>query len=200
MIINKILIYGSTPLTERVVDLISHHYDLVGYIPSESPFIERNINLPIVNEDIEHDIKLSLQYNKKINNIDNAFNVHTGLLPEWGGMNVLYNTLKEDAREQGLTFHKMGSNFDFGEIISKTTYPVVEGDDMVSLYKRMLDQSPYFVLNSLKLLESLSLKDISLCCKHPPRIFKRSQVEEEDLDMFLEQGKQLKNIFSCSNG
>ena len=196
MVIDKILIYGSTPLTEDVVNLISQHYTLVGHVPSKNPFLKGNINLPIVSEDTPHDIKLSLQYDSKISNIDNAFNIHTGILPEWGGTNILYNTLKESSKEQGLTFHKMGPTFDFGEIISKITYPVLSNDTMISLYKRMVSISPLFVLNSLQLLETLSSSEVQNCYKSPPRLFKRSQVDDEDIEMFKSTGEELKQIWN----
>ena len=65
MKIKKILIYGSTVLTREACDLLKDHYDLVGHIPSENPHLLGKINLPIVDDTIDHDIKLSLQYNKK---------------------------------------------------------------------------------------------------------------------------------------
>ena len=69
MKINKILIYGSAHLTEETCNLLKNNYDLVGYIPSVNPVIAGNIDLPIVDENIQHDIKLSLQYNRRITNI-----------------------------------------------------------------------------------------------------------------------------------
>jgi len=199
MVIRKILIYGSTPLTEKVVNLISDYYNIVGYVPSKTPFLEGNLDLPVVNNDIEHDIKLSIQYDQKINDITNAFNVHTGLLPMWGGTNILYHTIKEEALEQGLTLHKIGDDYDFGEIISKMTYPVFPQDDIISLYNRMLSISPLFVLNSLRLLESLDHTQIENCNKIKPRMFTRDQVDNEDKQLFQESGQRLKSLWNKTN-
>ena len=95
MKIKKILIYGSAHLTQETCKLLKNHYDLVGHIPSVNPVIAGNIDLPVVDESVEHDIKLSLQYNRKMTNIENAYNVHTGLLPSWGGVDILYHTIKD---------------------------------------------------------------------------------------------------------
>ena len=107
MKVKKILIYGSSHLTKEVCNLLCKYYDLVGHVPSTKPVIAAKMDLPVVNEDIDYDIKLSVQYNKKILNIENSFNVHTGLLPEWGGVDILYHTLRENYFEQGLTFHQI---------------------------------------------------------------------------------------------
>jgi methionyl-tRNA formyltransferase len=193
----KILIYGSSHLAEITVDLLKNHYDLVGYIPSESPTIAGNINLPIVDESVEHDIKLSLQYDRKIINIENAYNVHTGLLPYWGGTDILYHSLyTERITEQGLTFHRMGESFDYGNIISKITYPVFpETDTMVSLYSRMIQIAPHFVLNSLQLLETMNPHDIDKCDKIYPRLFKRGNIQETHLDIYKETLVKLRNKY-----
>ena len=113
----KILIYGSTYLSEVIVNKIKDKFDLVGYIPSENPIFAGNINLKTVSEDIEYDIGLSLQYNKKIKNNDKCFNLHTGLLPDYGGCDIFLHTLINKETCQGLTFHKITDKFDFGPVI-----------------------------------------------------------------------------------
>ena len=64
MEIKKILIYGSAHLTKVTCDLLQNHYELVGHVPSQNPVIGSEMSLPIVDESVEHDIKLSLQYNR----------------------------------------------------------------------------------------------------------------------------------------
>ena len=195
MEIKNILIYGSSYLTAITVNLLKDYYNLVGHIPSTSPTIKGKVNLPIVKDNIEHDIKLSLQYDKKLINIKNAFNVHTGLLPMWGGTDILYHTLQEKSVEQGLTFHKMGKELDYGNIISKVTYPVTKEDTMITLYDKMVNIFPLFVLNSLKLLETMTVKEINSCTKLPPRVFKRGKVKESDNDLYKLTLTKLRNKY-----
>mgnify|MGYP003131934153 CR=1 FL=1 len=195
MKIEKILIYGSSSLTEKTINVLEKEYDLVGHVPSENPVIAGKVDLPVVDESIEHDMKLSLQYNKRIDNIENAFNVHTGLLPMYGGVDVLYHTLKSfGIYEQGITFHKMSRDFDYGQIISKVTYPATSCNTVLDLYKRLDSVFPNFVLSSLKLLEVLSEDDINKCYAEKPRIFKRGKIDPEDdqeyKDTLIELRKQ----------
>ena len=192
----KILIYGSSYLSGIAIDLISQYYDLVGYIPSKSPTIKGNINLPVVDDLIDHDIKLSLQYDQRLTNIENAYNVHTGLLPMWAGTDILYHSIYSDnIKEQGLTFHKMGVKLDYGNIISKITYPVYKNDDMVSLYDKIVKIFPSFVLSSLNLLKNMSLNDINNCPKIVPRQFKRGNIKDIHKDIYSKTLSILKSKY-----
>tara|TARA_R110000803_G_C11837891_1_gene304202 strand:- start:22 stop:609 length:588 start_codon:yes stop_codon:yes gene_type:complete len=194
MEIKKILIYGSTYLTKVTCDLLENHYELVGHIPSNNPVIGSEMTLPIVDESVNHDIKLSLQYNRRLLNLENAFNVHTGLLPEWGGTDILYHTLKENSKEQGLTFHKMTEIFDKGPIISKMTYPVFKEDTMVELYGRLIQIAPAFVLGSLKLLESITTVDE--CYAETPQMYKRGNIDETDLEVYNNTIPNIKKMYN----
>ena len=199
MKIRKILIYGSSYLTQKTCELLQNYYNLVGAIPALNPTISGEINLPLVDDTIEHDIKLSIQYDKKIIGIHNAYNVHTGLLPSWGGTDILYHTLKDKDEsylfEQGLTFHKMSDKFDYGNIISKQTYSVNDSDTMISLYSRMLSCYPSFVLGGVRLLESMTKKEISECYREKPRIFKRGDIDESDTTLYNTTLVELRNKF-----
>ena len=196
MKIKKILIYGSSSLAEKSVGVLRDEYDLVGHIPSENAVIRGSIDLPVVDENVDHDIKLSLQYNKKILNIENAFNVHTGLLPMYGGVDILYHTLESNfAYEQGLTFHKMSRDFDYGNIISKATYPVLLSDTVLDLYKRLDSIFPYFVLSSLKLLETLEEDEVDKCYAEKPRIFKRGKIKEGDETVYSNTLLELRELY-----
>lgn len=188
MVINKILILGNTLLTEKIVKTLSPHYNLVGYVPSKNPTIEGNIPLPIKPINTECDIKLSIQYDKIIKNPINCFNLHTGLLPAYGGTNILDYTLLNNEFEQGLTFHKMTNELDYGPIISKITYPVLPNDKVIDLYQRILSIGPYFVQSSLKLLETLNNTQVDKCVKLKPKLYKRGEFNlTEDMKTFTKQ-------------
>lgn len=188
MRIKKILIYGSSVLTKNACNLLKNHYELVGYMPSEDPVVPGKMDLPLVTSYVEHDIKLSLQYNRRVTDIDNAYNVHTGLLPMWGGTDILYHTLKAREKghiyQQGLTFHKMSHDYDYGPILSTMSYPVLKTDTMVDLFDKMYKAFPGFVLGSLQLLESLDEESIDSLYREPPRIFNRGKISEEDKEIY----------------
>ena len=80
----------------------------------------------------------------------------------------------------------MSSKFDYGNIISKMTYPIFEYDTMLDLYGRIVKCFPNFIVSSLQLLESLSEKDVLECYRETPRIFKRGNIEEEDIPLYKE--------------
>lgn len=195
MVINKILICGSSFLTKKVVDHIKDDYDIVGYIPSKNHILSVDIDLPIVNFDVEYDILLSIQYDQKISDVENSYNLHTGLLPDWGGCDILYHTLKNGAKKQGLTFHKITDKFDEGQIISKISYDINDEDTMLSLYKNMVNLSPRFVIQCLRMLESLSKEDIDKIPIYKPTLYKRGNIEKEDMDLYREFPSLIKKEF-----
>ena len=175
MVIKDILILGSTYLTELCVKELKKHYNIVGYVPSINPTVKGIIDLPKVDINTNCDIKVSIQYDVFIENTENCFNVHTGLLPEYGGTNVLDYAIDNGACEQGLTLHKVTDELDYGPIISKITYPILEGESSYDLYKRLIKVGPYFVLSGLKLLEDMSEEEIEKCQKVKPTLYKRGK-------------------------
>ena len=171
---DKILILGSTYLTQLVVEKLQQfEYNLVGYIENRRTPVPGKINLPIVDLSVDYDIALCLQYDRWINEPRNVFNLHTGLLPEYGGLDILRHTLNNKEYEQGMTFHKMGSDYDYGPIISKITYPVIQDDTIHNLYLRQCSIAPDFVCSCLKLLFCLSEEEIEKCFSSKPKIYKR---------------------------
>ena len=197
MRIKNILIYGSAHLTQEACKLLKDHYNLVGHIPSVNPVIAGKMDLPIVDDSINHDIKLSIQYNRKIKNTEKSFNIHTGLLPSWGGVDILYHTVKAKKllgnhfSEQGLTFHKMTEKFDHGANISKVTYPLIEEDTIESLYDKVLACLPAFTLSGLKLLESIDEENLNKSEISCPTIYKRGKIDPNDTEMY---SKTLSNL------
>jgi hypothetical protein len=177
MKINDILILGSTKLTEYTVKLLQSHYNLIGYVPSRNPTVAGDVPLPELDINTDCDLKLSIQYDRMVKDTSNCFNVHTGLLPDYGGTNILGYTLKNKDVEQGLTFHKMTQDLDQGPIISRTSYPVLPTDSVSDLFDRVLLLGPRFTLNSLKLLETLEQDEIETCWSSPPIIYKRGEFE-----------------------
>ena len=127
--------------------------------------------------------------------IKNAYNVHTGLLPLWGGSDILYHTLKNKALEQGLTFHKMTERFDYGPILSKITYPVFPQDTILDLYERVTLICPYFVASSIKLLQSIGLRKSKQCVEDKPTFYLRGKIAPEDKANYLLMKTKLRKKF-----
>lgn len=195
----KILILGNTPITfvctQRLLRENRHH--LVGYVPSVAPTLKGRMDL-LLNEaplDAKCDLRLSIQYDRRLEPDGKTFNVHTGLLPRWGGTDLLYHTIQLKEREQGLTFHLVTDEIDGGNILSKVTYPVLPKETIVDLYSRMMTVAPSFVSASLDLLAHVGMFSAFLWEKHEPRVFKRGQIDPEDREMYAQTLKQLKEVF-----
>lgn len=149
-----------------------------------------------IDETTPHDFKLSIQYDAKIEIDDRpAYNLHTGLLPEWGGCDILYHTLKEHASTQGLTFHRMTEKFDQGPIISRIDYPVFETDDMVALYKRMAAVAPGFLVAAMRLLDTLG-EQAEQCEALKPRLYMRGKIDEADAALYAQTPARLREAMA----
>jgi hypothetical protein len=170
----RILLLGSTVLSALVEAALP---ELVGHIPSARPAFPGRMQSPIVPETAPHDIKLSVQFDRKLVDIRNAHNLHTGLLPHYGGVDILHHTLENGDRERGLTFHAMSDRFDAGPIISTITYPVLPSDGIVELYQRMLAVAPHFVRSSLALL---GLVDVARIDGTAPKLYRHSDIKNPD--------------------
>tara|TARA_R110000824_G_scaffold178694_2_gene358513 strand:+ start:881 stop:1471 length:591 start_codon:yes stop_codon:yes gene_type:complete len=175
MKIDNILILGSTFLTELVVnELKRNEFNLVGYVPNQvRSTIAGNIDLEEKDLNCEYDLALSIQYASLIESNKKTFNVHTGLLPRFGGLDILRHTINEREREQGVTFHRMTDTYDFGPIVNKITYPILPNDTEKDLYKRLCIITPPFIVSCLRLLRNMSVEDVDNCVSEKPRLLER---------------------------
>ena len=194
----KILIFGSTYLSAITSNFLikNSDYRLVGYVANKKRLtIPGNMPIKEVSEDADCDIILSLQYDQMIKDINKSFNVHPGLLPEYGGIDILYHTIKNKSFEQGITFHKITKSLDYGPILSRISYPVFSDDTVEILYERMSVIFPLFVLSNLKLLEMIPCQMIDKCHSVKPNIYNSSQIADNDIKKYRETGVRLKNKF-----
>jgi folate-dependent phosphoribosylglycinamide formyltransferase PurN len=178
------LLLGSTVLSAFVVEAALP--EVVGHVPSVQPAFPGRMQSPIVAETARHDIKLSVQFDRKLVDIRNAYNLHTGLLPHYGGVDILHHTPENGDREQGLTFHAMSDRFDGGPIISTITCPVLPSDGIIELYERMLAVAPHFVRSSLALL---GLVDVAQINGVVPKLYRHSDVK--NLGRYARDGNAL---------
>jgi len=198
----RILVYGSTYLTQLCCEHIERETDhiLVGYVPNQNrPTVAGKMRLqPIPQEAVlstKHNVGLSIQYDARIRNERYAFNVHTGLLPEWGGQDILYHTLKQNIGEQGATFHVVTEQFDAGPIVSRISYPVLYDDTVITLYQRLAVILPAFVVSSLHLVEMIGLDRVDQCASFVPTLYRRGMVDKDDLPEYAATRKELRRRY-----
>lgn len=203
MKIESILIYGSTKLTEACCHSLENEscVKIIGYIankrePTVPGDMSRWKQLHELPKHDAYDIAVCIQYDCIIADTSKIFNLHTGLLPEYGGVDVLYHTLRNCAPEQGLTFHKMEPALDEGGILSKATYPVFTGDNVLGLYARMLRIAPSFCTGCIELLRELTAEQVARCRSVPPQRYRRGkEINECDLQEYLTIPQRLRDKF-----
>lgn len=201
----RILMYGSTALSEAVCHLlIGNGYDVIGYVPSVAAvFPARRMPVPPVNENnqiIQHDLKLSIQHDRKIVHNGIGYNLHTGILPRWAGCDILHHTLAEGADRQGLTFHQLTDEYDVGPIVSWLTYPVLPFDTVVDLYTRMLALAPGFVLSCLRMIEICGHEGIrAFSIFHEPKTYRRGRVDDDARKKYIEDRKAIEEYLKNRN-
>ena len=196
----KIALYGSTPITfacaRRLVDDGKH--EIVGYVPSHNPTLLGRMHdvLPVVPRDVECDLRLSIQYDRKLEVDGKTANCHTGLLPGFGGCDILWHTLSEGADHQGLSFHLINEVMDGGPLIATCSYPVLPGDTIPDLYRRMILMAPGFVASCVDLVDLVGLKALAKCPADPPFMYhKRGAIHPDDREDYALTLAALKEEF-----
>jgi len=95
-------------------------------------------------------------------NFINAFankiiNIHPALLPDFGGKgmygkNIHEAVLKSGVKESGCTVHFVTTKIDAGPIIAQKKVPVIPGDTVNSLSKRILAEEHKLLIEAIKLV------------------------------------------------
>jgi len=67
-------------------------------------------------------------------------NIHPSLLPAFPGMDAQKQALEYGVKVTGCTVHFVDENLDNGPIILQKTVPVLDGDDVLTLSARILEQ------------------------------------------------------------
>lgn len=91
-------------------------------------------------------------------------NIHPSLLPRHGGQGMFGRRVHEAvlaARDEqtGVTIHLVDEEYDHGTILAQTTVPVLPGDSVEALSKRVLAREHKFLI---EVLGQISRGDISL--------------------------------------
>jgi len=200
----RIVLYGSTKVTELVARaLMGAHHHVLGYVPSSReptvpgaldflPKLVQGVEGPLTVGDV--DLKLSVQYDRWLTPDAQTFNLHTGLLPAWGGCDLLWHTLRQGATEQGLTWHRITDQVDEGPVVATVRYSVVPGDTVLSLYARMLALAPGFAVGCVSLLRGGL--DVDACPVWPPVRYLRGQIPVEDRPAYTALRQHLRDRFA----
>lgn len=189
----RVLVYGSHFLTEVAVrHMLKCGIDVVGHVPSVHPTFPGNVPVPEVGpENVMYDLLLSICYDRRI--YRPGYNIHTGLLPRWGGCDILYHTKREQAREQGLTLHRMALSFDSGPIFCKATYPVFPHDRIVDLFEKLTITMPNFAVTCVRLLEKEPLPTFH-DKGNRVTLYKRGWVLPADAQLYEESGMEIREF------
>lgn len=173
----RILIYGSSYLTELCEgSLMDEGHTIVGHVPCKAPAFPGQMKSPLVFTPPPGygpfwDIALSILYDRKITWLKDTYNIHPGLLPRWGGCDILYHTITEGAHEQGMTFHMLDEGFDTGRVLRSQSWWVRPGSKIVDLYQRLCHRMPTFAVQCVSGIEP----------ELPAHYYKRGEIDQPDL-------------------
>ena len=82
-------------------------------------------------------------------------NIHPALLPKFGGKNmygerVHLAVLESEEKESGCTVHFVDTGIDSGPVIAQRKVPVLEGDTVETLQKRILIEEHKLIVEAIK--------------------------------------------------
>ena len=199
----RVLLLGSTYLTAKTAEFLLDQPDITvvgycantrrNYFPGRMPVAE------VVEDEVEYDIKLSIQYDKIIKNVTKAYNIHTGFLPSYGGVDTIYHAYKNDETYQGITFHRMTNVLDGGQILSRISFPLKK-NTIAENYMRLATVIPSFVYTSLRLLQTIRTDEEVTIPTITPRIYKSGQIDANDQDFYRESGDKIIDLIKQLEG
>jgi methionyl-tRNA formyltransferase len=78
-----------------------------------------------------------------------AINMHPSLLPRWRGPNALSWVLRNGDPKNGFTVHYLDGAFDTGAILSQSSTPILDDDNVWELLERMSESMPAVLSEAL---------------------------------------------------
>ncbi|MEM9274514.1 MAG: phosphoribosylglycinamide formyltransferase [Cyanobacteria bacterium P01_F01_bin.143] len=82
---------------------------------------------------------------------DRIINIHPSLLPSFKGINAIEQALKAQVKITGCTVHLVNLEVDSGQIIMQSAVPVLPGDTLESLHKRIQIQEHLILPTAISL-------------------------------------------------
>ena len=93
---------------------------------------------------------------------DRIINVHPSLLPDFGGgMDAVERALESGAKVTGATVHIVTANLDAGPILIQEAVPIVEGDTVETLRRRVQEAEHRILPQAIRLMEARLAKSPS---------------------------------------
>lgn len=97
---------------------------------------------------------LSLEYDRIIRphlfKTSQLYNIHFSALPKYKGMYTSALPILNDESEGGVTFHRIASGIDTGEIIAQKLFPLEETDTSRDLYLKCIKNGTELVISQLE--------------------------------------------------
>ncbi len=107
-----------------------------------------------------------------------TFNLHGSLLPQYRGAAPINWAIMNGEKETGVTTFFLKQEIDTGSIIFQEKEPILEGDDVGTLYTRLMNKGAQLVLKTVKAIEVGNYPNqpqpTSIEIKHAPKIFKET--------------------------
>jgi methionyl-tRNA formyltransferase len=107
-----------------------------------------------------------------------TFNLHASLLPQYRGAAPINWAIIRGEKETGVTTFFLKHDIDTGGILFQESEPILENDDVGSLYTRLMNKGAQLVLKTVKAIATNDYKPIPQIdipdLKHAPKIFKET--------------------------
>jgi methionyl-tRNA formyltransferase len=107
-----------------------------------------------------------------------TFNLHASLLPQYRGAAPINWAIINGEKETGVTTFFLKHEIDTGSIIFQEKEPILDSDDVGSLYERLMNKGSQLVLKTVKAIEAGNYPSLpqssDVETKHAPKIFKET--------------------------
>lgn len=107
-----------------------------------------------------------------------TFNLHASLLPNYRGAAPINWAIINGEKETGITTFFLKHEIDTGSIIFQEKEPILEEDNIGSLYERLMNKGANLVLKTIEAVAEGNIEakpqDESMAIHHAPKIFKET--------------------------
>lgn len=107
-----------------------------------------------------------------------TFNLHASLLPQYRGAAPINWAIINGEKETGVTTFFLKHEIDTGSIIFQEKEPILNSDDVGSLYERLMKKGSQLVLKTVKAIEGGNYPSLpqssEIETKHAPKIYKET--------------------------